>query len=133
LHFQQEQPSMEPLCDNDTLLLPDQINFTLVTQVSEDRLWMLTQHCHRWQGRISAAVLTDFPACRIQEILLRENGVYGKCSLNQVTHLETLKRRDSTPSPRSSSIIQHNYTTPSRDGVMARKERCYSIVLLIDE
>lgn len=85
LHFQQEQPSMAPLCSNDTPLLPDQINFTLVTQVSEDRLWMLTQHCHRWPGPISAAVFTDFPASRIQQILLRENEVYGKCSLNQVT------------------------------------------------
>jgi hypothetical protein len=46
---------------------------------------MLTQHCHRWPGPISAAVFTDIPATKIQLIITRDNGAYGKCQINQVT------------------------------------------------
>lgn len=82
LHFQQEQ-HMAPSCS--TPIHSSNITFTLVTQVSEDRLWMLTQHCHRWAGPISAAVFTDYSADKIQQIITTENGAYGRCQQGQVT------------------------------------------------
>jgi len=40
-------------------LHPDDVTFTVVTQFSEDRMWMMEHHCHRWSGTFSVAVLTD--------------------------------------------------------------------------
>lgn len=88
LHFQQEQ-HMAPSCS--TPVHPSNITFTLVTQVSEDRLWMLTQHCHRWAGPISAAVFTDYSADKIQQIITTENGAYGRCQQDQVTVATLIK------------------------------------------
>jgi hypothetical protein len=47
-----------PSCD---ALIPDDINYTLVTQLSQDRLWMMEHHCQRWgvDHPISIAVLTN--------------------------------------------------------------------------
>lgn len=39
--------------------MKDQVDFTIVTQSSEDRLWMLEYHCKRWPGPISIAVFTE--------------------------------------------------------------------------
>lgn len=60
------------------------ISFTLVTQVSEDRLWMLTQHCKRWPGVISVAVFTDKSVKELEDQLDSEGQLYGKCRPNQV-------------------------------------------------
>jgi glycosyltransferase-like protein LARGE len=60
------------------------MEFTVVTQVSEDRLWMLTQHCQRWPGRISAAVFTDLPASQVAKAIAQDSSVYGKCQEGQV-------------------------------------------------
>jgi hypothetical protein len=93
LHFDQEQ-TLAPLCGDGTTtttLHPSNISFTLVTQVSEDRLWMLTQHCHRWPGPISAAVFTDYSVAKIQQIITTENGAYGRCQPDQVTVTTLIK------------------------------------------
>ena len=37
----------------------DDIHFTLVTQLSSDRLWMMEHHCKRWHNDMSVAVLTN--------------------------------------------------------------------------
>ena len=44
-----------------TELQPADISFTLVTQLSTDRLWMMEQHCHRWglDAPISVVFFTD--------------------------------------------------------------------------
>jgi len=44
-------------CD-DPLTIKD-IDFTLVIQCSEDRLWMMKYHCDRWTNHISLAVLSN--------------------------------------------------------------------------
>mmetsp|Transcript_13983 Transcript_13983/g.20657 ORF Transcript_13983/g.20657 Transcript_13983/m.20657 type:complete len:452 (-) Transcript_13983:374-1729(-) len=47
-----------PLCSP---IKSEEIRFTLVTQLSTDRLWMMEYHCKRWgnQSPISVAVLTN--------------------------------------------------------------------------
>ena len=40
-------------------LSPDQIDFTLVTQLSQDRLWMMKHHCERFPHPISIAVYSN--------------------------------------------------------------------------
>ena len=67
-----------------TPISADDVSFTLVTQVSEDRLWMLTQHCQRWQGPISAAVFTDLSATHISQAITQDSHVYGSCSTDQI-------------------------------------------------
>lgn len=42
-----------------TPISPSEISFTLVTQASDERLWMLIEHCRRWAGPISLAVYTN--------------------------------------------------------------------------
>ena len=44
-----------------TELQPADISYTLVTQLSPDRLWMMEQHCHRWglDAPISVVFFTD--------------------------------------------------------------------------
>ena len=45
-------PSWQPLS-------PDQVSYTLVTQLSDDRLWMMEHHCRRWSHPMSIAVLSN--------------------------------------------------------------------------
>jgi hypothetical protein len=45
-------PPCSPIID------PSQISFTLVTQSSMNRLWLMQRHCELWKGPISVAVLT---------------------------------------------------------------------------
>jgi hypothetical protein len=49
------------------------VEFTLVTQCSEDRLWMMEYHCQRWPGPVSVAVYTDSSDDEV-ESRLRELG-----------------------------------------------------------
>lgn len=50
---------------------PDVVEFTLVMQCSEDRLWMMEHHCHRWPGAVSLAVYSNESAEDL-ELRLRE-------------------------------------------------------------
>lgn len=45
-----------PTCNN---VDPEDISFTLVTQLSDERLWMMRHHCAGWKSEISLAVLTN--------------------------------------------------------------------------
>ncbi len=54
-----------PVCT--PLTHKEQVDFTLVTQTSEDRLWMLQYHCQRWPGPISLAVFTPLPLSEVKE------------------------------------------------------------------
>lgn len=57
-----------PMCT--PLLSPEDVTFTLVTQLSDDRLWMMEHHCHRWTAApISIAVFTDRTADQIRHDL----------------------------------------------------------------
>jgi Glycosyl-transferase for dystroglycan len=64
-----------------TELSPDEVTFTLVTQLSEDRLWMMEHHCQRWgeDRPISIAVHTNQTLLSVQDKLI-EMG----CSLDHV-------------------------------------------------
>eukprot|EP00592_Proboscia_alata_P008638 CAMPEP_0194354854 /NCGR_PEP_ID=MMETSP0174-20130528/2867_1 /TAXON_ID=216777 /ORGANISM="Proboscia alata, Strain PI-D3" /LENGTH=687 /DNA_ID=CAMNT_0039123899 /DNA_START=348 /DNA_END=2411 /DNA_ORIENTATION=- len=60
-----------PLCS--VPVSAQEIEHTLVTQVSEDRLWMLGHHCARWPGPISAVVFTEKTIESVYDYVL--NGV----------------------------------------------------------
>jgi hypothetical protein len=45
-----------PVCG---ALASEDVTFSLVTQCSESRLWMLKHHCARWKGPMSLAVYTN--------------------------------------------------------------------------
>ena len=49
----------------------DDIHFTLVTQLSTDRLWMLEHHCQRWHNDMSVAVLTNKTLNEVTEELVQ--------------------------------------------------------------
>ena len=36
-----------------------EIDYTLVTQLSEDRMWMMEEHCNRWTGHMSILLFID--------------------------------------------------------------------------
>lgn len=61
-------------------LEPDNVDFTLVTQLSQDRLWMMQHHCQRFPHKISIAVYTNATlestqqnlqdmGCKVQELV----------------------------------------------------------------
>lgn len=56
--FQTQTPGA-PSCE--TSLFPEEIDFTFVTQLSHNRLWMLNQHCQRWGANnpMSVAIYTN--------------------------------------------------------------------------
>jgi Glycosyl-transferase for dystroglycan len=56
-----------PACESE----PESVEFTLVTQCSEDRLWMMEYHCQRWPGAVSLAVYSNASADDL-ELRLRE-------------------------------------------------------------
>ena len=37
----------------------DEINFTLVTQLSDDRMWMMQEHCARWKAPMSVLIFSN--------------------------------------------------------------------------
>ena len=72
-----------PLPSCSAPLRPDRVAYTLVTQVSEDRLWMVREHCATWGGDggggrddppppISVAVYTDRTAEDVRAAILGE-------------------------------------------------------------
>lgn len=71
-----------PSCD--IPLSPDDVDFTLVTQLSQDRLWMMKYHCQRWGSLISVAILTN----RTHESIEHELSELG-CNTTELS-LQTL-------------------------------------------
>jgi Glycosyl-transferase for dystroglycan len=59
-----------PLC---TPLTVSQVSYTLVTQLSIDRLWMMKYHCDRWgsSSPISVAILTNQTTANTKQALLQ--------------------------------------------------------------
>lgn len=59
-----------PSCDQITA---DQVSFTLVTQFSADRLWMMEYHCQRWGSTspISVAVLANVTTAETRKNILK--------------------------------------------------------------
>ena len=53
-------------------IAPDDVTFTLVTQLSMDRLWMMQYHCERWGpvSPMSVAVLTNQTAVQTRDALI---------------------------------------------------------------
>lgn len=72
-----------PSCEEK--LDPENISFTLVTQVSEDRLWLITQNCLRWApGHISVAVFTNKSVETLRGHFSQLEAKYGSCQPDQV-------------------------------------------------
>jgi hypothetical protein len=64
-----------------------QVTFTVVTQFSENRLWMMEHHCRRWKrGPISIAVLTGRTAQQVQLDLVRLGCAAEHVSVQTVSH-----------------------------------------------
>ena len=59
-----------PMCN---ALSEKHVSYTLVTQCSDNRLWMLEYHCQRWSGPISLAVYTNQTEKQIKHHLERMN------------------------------------------------------------
>jgi len=57
-------------------LQPDDVTYTLVTQLSWDRLWMLEHHCRRWghENPISVAVYSNRTSASVRDALVRQYG-----------------------------------------------------------
>lgn len=77
--FQQYTPHA-PSCS--IPLAAQEVSFTLVSQLSGDRLWMVPYHCERWGPThpISIAVFTDKPADEVKLALVLKG-----CSEEQLT------------------------------------------------
>jgi len=70
-----------------TQLDPDDISYTLVTQLSYDRLWMMKQHCERWGPHpISVVIYTDESLAQLTEKLVSLG-----CDVMQLT-VQTLSK-----------------------------------------
>jgi len=61
-----------PSCEAE--LRPEQVRYTLVTQLSYDRLWMMGEHCERWGygNLISVVVFTNLDQNNVTQQLLQE-------------------------------------------------------------
>jgi len=83
-----EQRTMNaPKCDRITD--SSSIDFTLVSQLSEDRLWMLPYHCQRWgfNNKMSVVILSDLS---IEEIHER---IQPKCNPSSI-HIQLVSTDD---------------------------------------
>lgn len=78
-----------PMC---TALKAADVSYTLVTQFSHDRLWMMEQHCQRWGTHpISIAVLSNKTASSIHKELTAMG-----CLSEQYISVQTLSLQDSS-------------------------------------
>jgi hypothetical protein len=79
-----------PMC---TALKAADVSYTLVTQFSHDRMWMMEQHCERWGPHpMSIAVLTNKTASSIHQELTAMG-----CPLSeQFISVQTLSLQDSS-------------------------------------
>jgi hypothetical protein len=73
-----------------TAITPEQVAFTLVTQLSVDRLWMMKYHCQRWgtSSPISVAILSNTTTAKTRESIVKLG-----CDPNQLT-VQTLDSND---------------------------------------
>ena len=68
------------------------VSYTLVSQLSNDRLWMVPYHCERWgENPMSIVVFTDTEAADIKSQLVSEG-----CSTNYLT-VQTVKKSKYDP------------------------------------
>jgi hypothetical protein len=51
-------------------IAPENVTFTLVTQFSDDRTWMMQYHCERWQAPISVVAFTNETVANITQQLV---------------------------------------------------------------
>lgn len=56
-----------PTCD---AISAQDVDFTLVTQLSSDRVWMLKYHCERWGSKMSVAILTNRTHADVEKELI---------------------------------------------------------------
>jgi hypothetical protein len=84
-------------------LTAEDVSYTLVTQFSHDRLWMMEQHCARW-GRhpMSIAVLTNQTVDNIHEELTDMG-----CLSEQYISVQTLSRQQDSPSDYPVNVLRN--------------------------
>lgn len=89
--FQFNNP-IAPSCD--IPLEESQVTFTLVTQLSDDRIWMIQHHCNRWgiTNPLSIVVFTDRDAVDVKAQLVSEG-----CSPDHLT-VQTVSKSKYDPS-----------------------------------
>ena len=83
-------------------LSPDQVDFTLVTQLSQDRLWMMKHHCERFPHAISIAVYSNATLSETWDEL-KEMG----CDLTLVTATVIDARRVGSPEDYPVNILRN--------------------------
>ena len=83
-------------------LSPDQVDFTLVTQLSQDRLWMMKHHCERFPHAISIAVYSNATLSETWDEL-QEMG----CDLTLVTATVIDARRVGSPEDYPVNILRN--------------------------
>ena len=65
-------------------LRTEEIDYTLVTQLSYDRVWMMRKHCRRWPGNISVVIFTD----KDLPMILTELQALGCANANDVNKFQ---------------------------------------------
>jgi hypothetical protein len=76
-----------------TAMTADDVSFTLVTQLSMDRLWMMQHHCERWghAAPISVAVLTNQTTLQTRETIIDLGCHGGMLTVQTMKATEELK------------------------------------------
>lgn len=82
------QSNEAPSCDL-SISTENDIEFTLVTQFSDDRLWMLQEHCERWLGSISISIFTNMTILEVESEITQ----FGSCNLDTMI-IQTLSSVD---------------------------------------
>ncbi len=73
------------------------VSYTLVSQLSDDRLWMVQYHCARWgQNPMSIIVFTDRSATDVKNQLVSKEFSNGRCSEENLTVQTVSKKYDPT-------------------------------------
>lgn len=77
-----------------SVMTPEQVSYTLVTQCSEDRLWMMQHHCSRWAAENPKAALISlvvYTNRTLQEIKQRLAEKY-QCPVDRGLTVQVLAR-----------------------------------------
>jgi hypothetical protein len=79
-----------PQCSAPSDMTPDDVDFTLATQMSLNRLWMMEHHCARWTQAISLAVYVGNDTTATVNFITDELLQMGCAPERQPLHIQTL-------------------------------------------
>ena len=76
-------PTCNEILDSPYQMSPGDIQFTLVTQLSHDRLWMLNHHCQRWGSKLKHPIsVAIFTKLSVNEIRNQIEASMDHCDIN---------------------------------------------------